>query len=269
MQGQKFGASNLHWHVALVDAIINAYNDLKHNAEYLGGATVFASGKDARYKRDSSGDPLPVGIAPNTMYMLGEGGDMQLLDTANLQKALLDTIEKLDKKLIRNAEITEVGAGVYSSQQELSGKALKILIQPLLDKITPMRAIRRRRYTMLFWMVQRLLQVYGSPEEKALFAGDLYNCYLEFGNILPDDEAEQVDEYVKLEGLIGIEATLDKMIENGWTLDKAAILAAKQEAAEKAQASMMDAFGVRRAQDTGGSDTGAGNADQGAGGQEQ
>lgn len=264
IQGQVFGVSNLHWLIGLFDAIINACNDLKHNSEYLGGATVFASGKEIKYKRDATtGEPSGVKIQPNTLYILGEGGRMDLLDTSAMQKALLDTMEAFDKRMIRDSEITEIGAGVYSSQQELSGKALKILIQPLMDKITPMRAIRRRRYSMIFWMIQRLWQIFGTPEEKPLFDGDLYNAYMEFGALLPDDESEALDKYIKMEGLIGLEATLDKMVEEGWDINPATILAKKKEQQAAQMQAQMDAFGLRRAEDTGGTDDGAGAAGRG------
>lgn len=251
LQGEKYGISNLHFHLAMIDKIINTFTDLSKNCESLGGATVFTWGKDIALVRDQiTKEPIPIKIEPNTVYHLGESGGAQILDNSSMQNALLETIKVLEAKLIRNSKITDVGAGLASTQIELSGIALKMLLQPLLDMITPMRNQREKYYVKLFWMVQKMYQIYGLPEEKSLFSGDLYPVKIVFGKLVPDDEAAKLDEYLKLKGLIGEKATLEKMKKDGYDIDVEAILQQMELERKRSIEEQMDVFSMRRKNDS-------------------
>lgn len=250
LQGYDFGMSNMHLLIDTFDSIINAVTDIKTNSEYLGGATVIASGKDVSLKKDATtGAPIPISIMPRTLYAMGEGGSATLLDTSQMQKALLDTLQMLDGRIIRNSQITDVGAGKVDPSQVPSGFALSIMLQPLLDKIGPMRLIRKRHYSTLFFYIQRLWQIFGSPEEKALFAGDLYDCYLNFGRIIPVDESAELDKYAKLLGILDEQTVLEMMKEDGWSFDIQTVLERKAAAKAEELKQQMDMFGMRTAAD--------------------
>jgi hypothetical protein len=246
VQGHDFGLSNMHFLIGILDAIINADTDIKKNSEKLGGASVFVSGKDISLARDPvTKQPKAISIQPNTIYPLGEGGDATLLDTANMQKAILDTKSVLEKKLLRNSNITEIGAGAIDVQQ-LSTLSIKILMQPLLDMINPMRDQRNRYYSTIFFYVQRLFQIFGTMEEKAIFADPLYDFFLKWGKILPDDDKAKLEEYGILEKLTDTETMLEKMKEDGYNVDIKKVMERKKAAADQQAQSQMDIFGLGR-----------------------
>jgi hypothetical protein len=248
VQGHDFGLSNLHFLIGLIDAIINSDTDLKKNSEKLGGASVFVSGKDIALARDSvTKKPVAISIQPNTIYPLGEGGSATLLDTSAMQKAILDTKSVLEKKLIRNSNITEIGAGTIDiSLASLSTLSIKILLQPLLDMINPMRNQRNCVYSTMFFYVQRLFQTFGTVEERGIFADPLYDFYLKWGKILPDDDLAQLQEYALLETLTDTETMLEKMKEDGFNIDIKKVMERKKQKADQAAQSQMDIFGLGR-----------------------
>ncbi|MFH1742212.1 MAG: phage portal protein [bacterium] len=228
-EGEDYGKSNINDFISLFDSIITNYTDLKFNSEKLGGAIIALSGKNIKFAVDSSTrEPIGVEVKPNTIYNLGENGKMDLLNTAELQTALLSTIEKLEKKLIRNSCITEVGAGLADTQQELAGIALKMLLLPLIERIGPVRQQRQSRYAQVFWMVMRYWQIFGTPEERKIFAGPLYNVQMNFGSLLPGDRKAQIEEYAQMANLFGLETTLEIARDDGYDLDIDAIMEAKE-----------------------------------------
>jgi hypothetical protein len=243
-QGHDFGESNLHKLMALFDAIINNRTDMKKNSEKLGGAVVFVSGTEASIPKDPiTKAPIAIEIEPNSVYFLGENGRADLLNTAQMQEALLKTGDMLMQTLIRNSDITEIGAGLIKpSGQMPSGYALSILLQPLMEKIGPMRTLRKQRYTWLFYMVQRLWQTYGSPEEKSIFSGDLFNAFLNFGNILPADQSGMLDYYIKLGTLVDEQTVLETMKADGVNIDPAIVLQRMADEAAKKIKAQQDMF---------------------------
>jgi hypothetical protein len=264
--GETFGISNLASHIQNIDALINGTSDLSRNSEYLGGAVIFASGKDISLPRDqATGAFTPIGIKPCTIYPLGENGKMDVLDTAGMQQALLATIKEHRDTLIRNSCITEIGAGVQSSQAVPSGVALGMMLQPLVDKIAPMRSKRTVVYTNLFWMVQRLFASFGSPEERKLFSGDLYNVNLLFGPLVPVDSVAKLAEYNSLVPLIGLKEVHRRMKADGFDFDLAQVEADLAEESTSKAAQQAAAFGIGAAADQGGNQGQQGN--QGQGGQ--
>jgi len=255
IEGEYYGLSNLHFLIDLFDAIINTYTDMKSNAELLGGASVFGSGKNLTLRKDSTtGEPVDIQIMPNTFYNLGEGGDAVILDTSKMQEALKQTGDVLEKKMLRNSNITEVGAGL-TQEDEISGIALKILSQPLMDMILPMRRMRKRRYSKLFYKVQRLVQIYGIPEDKKLFGAnpdDLYDAVPGFGNIIPTDNVAKLEEYRGLVELFGRETALEMIKEEGiYDFDIETVLVRVSEEQKAKTAAELDAFGIRTAAEQG------------------
>lgn len=246
VQNEDYGLSNLHFMIGNFDALMNLCTDLRNNGEKLGGAIVFASGKSIRFKKDTStGEPSSIELQAGTMYAIGEDGNVTILDTSKMQEALLATIKQVERTIIRNSEITEVGAGLVDSQ-EISGIALKVLSQPLVEKIGSMRANRRKEYAMLFWMVERLWQIFGTPEEKALFADPLYDVQINFGAILPVDKKSQYEEWNLLKALVGEETALELAQSEGLDIDVESVLAKKRQEAQERMQSEMDLFAVRR-----------------------
>jgi len=230
---EPFGISNLHHLVGIMDNMQNSYTDLSTNAEYLGGVVLALSGENIKLKKDSStGEPMAIEIQPKAVYNLGKDGSMDVLDTSKMQEALLKTIDKQDDRFLRNANLPDVAAGRIEARQIPSGVALRILMQPLIDKIQPMREQRQQAYSLMFYYVQKMWQINGDDFEKALFGGDLYDAILNFGDLLPDDEVSEVTFFVQLSDLIGDEATFNLMKERGWQIDVEKLLEAKAKKAE-------------------------------------
>lgn len=250
VQGHDFGLSNLHFILGLINSIINNDTDLTKNSEKLGGATVFVSGKDISFAIDPvTKKPSAIPIQPNMMYPLGEGGDANILDTANMQKALLDTKGVIEKKLLKNTHITEIGAGVLDIGQ-ISALSIKLLMQPLIDMINPMRDQRNRYYSTIFYYVQRLFQIFGTAEEKKIFDGEITDCLLKFGNLVPGDEKARLDEYITFETLTDTETMLKKMKADGYDIDVKKVLENKKKAKAEAAAANSDLFGLRTSADS-------------------
>lgn len=256
VQGDVFGKSNIHTLIPTLDSLMNTDTDLGENSEHLGGATVFVSGKDIVIRKDSvTKEPLPVPLQPRTILPLGEGGRMDLLDTSTMQEALLKTGDKTLKDFIRLSEITEAGAGMIKPSDIPSGVALRILMQPLLDKINPRRMHRQNAYKALFYCVQRLYQIYGNQDEKAIFADPLTDALIQFGAILPSDDSTMLDYYTKLMDLLDEETVLEMMKEDGYQFDIATIMQRRQEKKKAAAQAQADLFTFRRAKDESGGTT--------------
>lgn len=249
VEGHDFGLSNLHFLIGVIDGIINNDSDIRKNSELLGGASVFASGKDVRLAIDPvTKKPMPIAIQPNTFYPLGEGGSATLLDTSGMQKALLDTHDVLEKKMLRNSKITEIGAGRVEVSQ-LSTISIKLLMQPLLDKINPMRDQRNRRYSTMFYYVQRLFQLKGTPEEKKLFASPLYDFTIKWGNILPGDEKAKLEEYAAFGALTDDQTVLERMKDDGEPVNVQTVLERRKTQKAEQVAANADLFGLRAGAD--------------------
>ncbi len=225
VQGEEpFGLSNLHFSIDMLDNMITSYFDLATNAEYLGGVTIIASGKDTKFKRDSSGEVLSVKIAPKRMYHVGEDGSIELLDTSKMQDALLKTMEQQDAKFLRNNDIPEVVAGKLKGSDIPSGVALAIMLQPLVDKLQPMRQRRYEDYAYLFYYVMRLFAVKGDDYARALFSsGTLPEISLKFGSLSPNDESDAVDRYVKMGQFLDEETVLEIAKGEGLGIDIALV----------------------------------------------
>lgn len=251
VEGQSFGISNLHFLISIFDSILNNDTDLKKNSEKLGGAIVSLSGKDITLAKDPTTKlPVAIEVEPNSVYTLGENGSMDLLDTSSMQKALLETGENLERILIRNSQITEVGAGLIDPQQ-LSGIALKVLAQPLIELVGPMRLARKRYYSKLFWMIQKLYQLKGSSEERAIFKEPLYDVVLSYGSVIAVDRKSQLEELILMLSLFDKETVLEMAQEEGFDIDVGLVLERKRTEAQENMQSQMDLFGMRQKVDEG------------------
>jgi hypothetical protein len=257
VQGEVCGKSNIHRLIGLFDSIQNSETDLSKNSEHLGGATAVASGKDAKAKKDATtGFPIPVSIEPAGLYMLGEGGAITLLDTSNMQAALLSTLKHYDDQLVALTELTPVGAGKIDVANIPSGVALTVILQPLLDKIAVMRQQRQTHYSKVFYYVQKLFQLKGTSEQKAIFAGELYDVYLQFGSILPSDRKADAEYYNTLKGTLDAQTILEIAKEDGLQFDIDSVMERKAIEAEAQKQAQLDAFGGQRFIDTGNTDMG-------------
>lgn len=245
LTGYDFGASNLLWHINTFDAIQNTDTDMRNNGEKLGGAIVAVSGKDVKQKRDSTNTlNADVELEPNSVFVLGENGRMDLVDTSSMQDALMKTSNEWLRKLIKNSNITEVGAGIIDVN-DISGTALSILLRPLIDKIKPMRTSRQRYYSEVFWRVLRMWQIYGNQEERSLFSDKLYDVVLSFGAIIPKNENEDAEKYTALLPIFGRETVLEMAQRDGYDIDVETVMERVAKEEQKALQSQLSAFGGR------------------------
>ena len=212
---EPFGISNIFHVIDLIDKLLNNETNLSINAEYLGGAIVGLSGKNIRLKKDTSGDLISIPIRPRTAFMLGEDGRMTLVDTANMQTALLATLKYQTEKLLKILDMPDIVAGKTESAGQLSGLALRILMQPLIDRINPIRADRQKRYATLFYYIQKFFAIYGDDYEKLIFAGDLFDVKLNFGELIPMDEKAEIEMLNSMKGLFSDKTVLTKAKESG------------------------------------------------------
>jgi hypothetical protein len=235
---EPYGKSNIHSFIQLLDNMMNSYTDLNINSEYLGGVILGLSGEEVRPKTGTDGTPLAICVQPRSAYYLGKDGRISVVDVSGMQKALLETIDAQEKKFLRNANIPDIIVG--REQSAPSGVALKILMQPLLDKINPMRKSRVEFYAILFYYIQRMYQDFGSPYEKKLFEGTLYDVRLQFGGLIPEDQVATDQHLLQMKSLVSQQTLLEEMKAKGYNINVDTELArlqdekAKQEAASRA-----------------------------------
>jgi len=217
VQGEEpFGISNLHFSIDMLDNMITAFYDLSENASYLGGATLITTGKAVKFRRDSAGTAnLAIKIRPGRMYNIGEDGDITLLDTSKMQDALLKTIEHQEYRFLRNNCIPDVVAGKLKGTDIPSGVALALMMQPLVDKIKPIRQSRYESYAYLFYYVMRMMQEKGDAYEKAIFKGNYPEVSLKFGDLMPTDDEVIIKKYVQLGAILDNETILEMAKQDG------------------------------------------------------
>lgn len=253
MEGEIYGKSNLFGLLPIFDSLMNADTDISRNSEHLGGATAFISGTEAKLRKNSSTLlPNDIKIEPNSVYVLGENGRVDLLDTSKMQDALIKTKEVWATDLVDLSEITTVIAGRVDPSAIPSGVALRVLMQPLLDKIGKMRQHRQQHYSLLFYYVQRLFAIYGNPEEKVLFGGKIFDAYIQFGEIIPSDEKSKLETYAALMDLLDEETVLEIMKNNGYKFDVKTVMDRRAAKRKEQNDLNSDFFSMRRAQDEAG-----------------
>lgn len=219
-QGEIFGESNLAKIIGVLDTLMTNYTDLDNNSAKLGGAVIALSGKGIKLKKDpTTGQYEEINIQPNQVFPLGESGRMDVMDTSQMQTALLATVNKGEEIMIRNSQITDIVAGKIDSGNIPSGVALTLLLQPLLDKIRPQRKQRQQHYNKLFQYVQKLYADNGTPEEKAVFAGDQLNVLVVFGRLIPLDRETKLKEYILMLNIFDEETVLNIAKEEGFEID--------------------------------------------------
>ena len=239
-QGEMYGESNLTKLIGVLDTLMTNYTDLDSNSAKLGGAVVALSGKGLKLKKDAAtGQYEEILIQPNQVFPLGEGGDMKVMDTSTMQDALLKTVDKGEEILIRNSQITDIVAGKVEAGNIPSGVALTLLLQPLLDKIRPQRKQRQQHYNNLFQFIQKLYAENGTPEEKAVFAGEAYNVLVVFGRLVPMDREGKLKEYLLMLSIFDEETVLNIAKEEGFEIDVKNII--EKNAAEKEKQRKADA----------------------------
>jgi len=250
---EPFGISYLHFSICMLDSLINSYSDLTVNSEYLGGVTVLASGKNIKPRRDSTTlEPIAVEIQPRSMYYLGEDGNVTILDTSRMQTAIKETIEKQEEKFLRNNNIPDIVAGKMQSGQIPSGVALALMMQPLSDKISPIRQQRSESYSYLFYNVQRLFQLYGEPYVKGIFSGELSEVQLQYGPLIPSDDEASIKRYVMMQDLVDDKTILEIAKREGLNIDVDVVQKRLEEQREKKLKEQQDLFSMRRDDDESG-----------------
>jgi len=234
LEGEAFGLSNLQPLIDIFDNMINNYSDTNKNSEYLGGAIMAASGEDVKPATNLDGSLKAIEIQPCSVYFLGKGGQISVVDTSTMQTALIATREVLHKSFLNNADIPDVlTAKGGDTTANLSGYALRIMIQPFLDKITPMRSNRSESYGELFIMIQKLWALKGNDYERLIFAGEIYKPEVNFGDLSPSDELETVKKLNLLDSILSNKTILELAKKEGYDIDVVEELIAKEEQADK------------------------------------
>ena len=215
---EPFGISNLHFIISLLDNIMNSYTDLDYNSNYLGGAVVFANGMKA--SRNADGSINTIGIQPRALNFVGDG-NVTLMDTSRMQDALVKTIDTLTEKLLSLLSIPSImtNTGKENSGVAPSGYALTVLMQPLMDKIKPMRAVRKQGYSDVLEKIQKLYRKFGNSYEKELFKDKLIFTSLRFGNLLPGDVKLLADKWATVSTILDKRSTIDQMKNDGLEID--------------------------------------------------
>lgn len=217
----NFGLSNIQNNVDILDNLINNYSDISTNSEYLGGAIIGASGKEVRpVKNSSTNELIPIRIMPRSVYFLGEGGSMDLIDTSNMQSALLSTEDSLFKRFLNNNNIPDIlSSKGGDATRDLSGYALRIRMTPFIDKMVPLRTSRQEIYSAMMEKVMKMFSIYGNAFEKKIFSGALFKINFKFGDLYPQDEADNISILNSKTQLFSKKTVLKMAREAGYDID--------------------------------------------------
>jgi len=209
---EGYGKSTLIYIAQILDDLMLANTDLARSAATTGHAPVAVSGS-------SNSASTTVGYAPGTVWFLGEGGRMDVIDTSKSLDALLKYREALETLLTTNARVPDAVLGRVDASNVPSGLALALSFGPLEQMVKEMRLVREEKYPILFDIVMRLTAQNGGNVPDVW---DLQSTY-QFGSYLPSDQAGTVTMVTGLlnAGAISIQTAVQMLMNGGFPIDDA------------------------------------------------
>jgi hypothetical protein len=186
-----FGISDIAHVLPLFDELNSVNTDLAENSRILGGVILANKSGQVRFplgnEKDSSGRNR-VKIEPGTII----DGDVAPVDTSNMNKALLEYEDRLNKRVMRNSGLGPVLGRSEDQNTQESGYALSLQMLGITKLVAEKIRIREPKYVMLFDFVRRMYLAYST--EKSQWSGDK-NILVHIKNGLPEDQMGRIGEY--------------------------------------------------------------------------
>lgn len=180
----NFPAENEIWGVSSLSACLQILDDLGSNDTDLAKASRITGSPPIAFKGGMIGASAIQTYGPGTAYTTENG--MDVIDTSNSLKALLEMSKMLLERLSVNARIPESMLGRIKPNEVPSGIALWLSFAPHSSMIHEMRLVRSEKYALMFKMVARFYMKDGQLDE-------LHKTYIQFGSFLPADKKEVMD----------------------------------------------------------------------------
>lgn len=212
-----YGKSVIMSILQVLDDISNADTDLSAASATTGTPIISLSG--ARMANDPKTGTPNLTYKPGSVFELGEGGRMDVLDTSQALSALTTYIEGLLKRAAVNARIPEAILGRIDPSKIASGIMLRLTFGPLESLIHEMRLVRDDKYPLLLKFVWRM----ALAGKQADVPKEFVESDIEFGNILPNDDASAVEIVTGLltAKAISLETAVQILIAAGLPIDDA------------------------------------------------
>lgn len=212
---EHWGQSTLAKVLQVFDELAGTDTDSSKASATTGSPMVAFSGAGATGQR-----ALEVG--PGIAHYLGEGGRMDVLNTAPMLAELRNKTEELRDRAATNARIPAVALGTVNPSEVPSGYALQLSLGPLDALISSMRLARDHKYALLLKMVQRLHLAGQHPDWVGL---PVLPAKLAFGPYTPTDQAAVLDQVTRgvEAGVLSLETGVRMLTEAGFPIDDAAL----------------------------------------------
>ncbi|EST26967.1 hypothetical protein [Streptomyces roseochromogenus] len=191
--GEHFGQSSLAKVMQALDELAETDTDSARASATTGAPIIGLAGARAEVDR-ATGHPRPLSIEPGTVFQLGDGGRMDVLDTSGQLAELRARVEEIRDRAAVNARLPAVSLGTLDPSDVPSGYALQLSLAPLDSLVDAMRLARAHKYALLLKMVQRIHQAGGA---EGWPTGIVYPARLVFGPHTPTDRTAILDEVVK------------------------------------------------------------------------
>ncbi|MFG2143636.1 hypothetical protein ACGFRG_05470 [Streptomyces sp. NPDC048696] len=222
--GEHFGQSFLAKVMQALDELAETDTDSARASATTGAPIISLAGARAEVDR-ATGRPRPLAVQPGTIFQLGDGGRMDVLDTSGQLAELRARVEEIRDRAAVNARLPAVSLGTVDPSDVPSGYAFQISLGPLDSLVDSMRLARAHKYALLLKMVQRLHQAGRAPSWPV---GPTLAAQLVFGPHMPTDRQAILDEVVKGvgAGVFSLETGIRMLQDAGYPIEDA-----RQEAA--------------------------------------
>ncbi|WP_369387175.1 hypothetical protein AB5J72_05810 [Streptomyces sp. CG1] len=217
--GEHFGQSSLAKVMQALDELAETDTDSARASATTGAPIIGLAGARSEVDR-VTGRPKPLAIEPGTVFQLGDGGRMDVLDTSRQLAELRARVEEIRDRAAVNARLPAVSLGTLDPSDVPSGYALQLSLAPLDSLIDAMRLARTHKYALLLKMVQRIHQAGGADGWPT---GIVFPARLVFGPHTPTDRTAILDEAVKgvSAGVLSLETGVRMLQDAGYPIDDA------------------------------------------------
>jgi hypothetical protein len=188
-----YGRSLLLSVAQILDDLHASDTDVSKSAATTGQPPISVSGAIVPQGDTKDGMAKVTTYGPGQMYRLGDGGQMNVLDTSGGLEALLNLQDKLLDRLSTNARVPGEVLGRVQASDVASGFLMALSFGPLQGLVEDMRLVRDEKYRLLLKFVQRMAVVAGE-----LPAGPALDAFVAFGSYMPSDVPGVVQSVTQL-----------------------------------------------------------------------
>lgn len=223
-EGETFGESDLTGVLSILDQLNNAYTDQAKNSWLMGQAMLWTD-KDTF-------DLIPIDAeTKQKIIRIGGGrvipGKAGVVDNSNINKALIEYEQNLDRKLRQNSFIGDLAAG---SQQSSSADRTTGILQikgGILQRVVDIkRLMRQAKYDRLLKYVWRMSLIKSNDDKLKGILGSIENednqalPEIQFGNVLPVDQTALLSNLEKIKDKMDDEDFISNVKEAGIKINK-------------------------------------------------